>query len=218
MWKSISRWLRPKHDRDSAVAQLEQMRSDLDLDSTSFPADDLRPVLIPSPILEAGDWVGPYHHFPDLPLSLTWVFLRPQHTMRYLSTKAAAAFDAKGVNWRATARLALVKEFENHPWTHEFRSETGDVEAVGLLHADGLGPSRLIMCRALARHFGEGFLFFAPERYSAFVLSANASAKVRDNVGRAVHQYFSGADVPMSESGYSHALLREALERADEYT
>lgn len=216
MFRLLSRWLRHKPDRNGSVAQLEQLRNDLDVDPTSFPLDDLRPALIPSPILETGRWVGPYHYFPDLPVSLTWAFLRPQQTMMYLSTAAADAFDSKGIDWRTTARLALAREFDTHPWTHEFHNERGDLEAVVLLHDDGLGPSRLIMYRRLAQQFPTGFIVFVPERSCALVMSAKASAEVRDSVEKAVHRCFTGAEVPMSERGYDHTLLREALDRVGE--
>lgn len=192
------------------------MFADLDRDQASFPITDLRPVLVPTPIFETGQWVGPYHHFPDLPVSLTWAFLRPQQTMSYLSSSIAAAFDKKKIDWRAAARKALAREFDHHPWTHEFKSSGGKVEAVGFLHEDGLGPSRLIMYAKLIDHFPSGFSIFVPERSSALLMSSDASQEVQNSVEKAVQGCFTAADVPMSETGYNHTLLKEALRHAGE--
>src|SRR5262245_2197377 len=208
--------LMPWSSKDSGVKQLEQFLADVRADSTGFSVADLRPVLVPSAIFEAGRWIGPYHHFPALPVSLTWAFLRPQQTMLYLAHDAAAALEAKGIDWRSTARATLVKEFERHPWTHEYRNDRGKVEGMGMIHEDGLGPSRLIMYSRFAQQFPQGFSFFVPERSCAIVIANDASSQVRAAVEAAVRGYFSAADVPMSESAYDHTLLRRALSEAHE--
>jgi hypothetical protein len=212
----LSRFLRGDSAVDADEPQLRQMLADLDRDQASFPLKDLRPVLVPTPIFETGQWVGPYHHFPDLPVSLTWAFLRPQQTMSYLSSSVAAALDERKIDWRAAARGALAREFDHHPWTHEFKSPGGKVEAVAFAHKDGLGPSRLIMYSKLIDQFPSGFSIFVPERSSAFLLCSDASGEVRSSVEKAVHGCFTVADVPMSETGYSHTLLKEALRHAGE--
>src|SRR5438093_12675020 len=80
--------------------QLEQLREDLRGDSSEFPITDLRPVLIPSAILAPGTWVGPYHYFSGLPISLTWAYLRPNQTMMYLSDRAVASLEKRRVDCR----------------------------------------------------------------------------------------------------------------------
>jgi hypothetical protein len=179
------------------------------------PAEDLRPVLIPSPILAMINWPGPRRHFPDLPVSLTWAFLMPD-AMLYLSASRASALDAAGVDWRGMSRSALVRDFERRPWSREFRNEQGDLEAVALMHEDGLGPSRLICCNRLLRTFSDGFSFFVPERGTALVLSARAGRDVRERIHGLAHDILSHAEVPMSEAPFDHALLRAALERVSE--
>lgn len=97
------------------------MRHDLKLTPDEIPLADLRPVLMPSPILATGKWVGPYHYFPELPVSMTWAFLRPQQTMLYLSqdfagrstSKCRTGVEERGKPWR--------RDFNVKPWTHVFR-------------------------------------------------------------------------------------------------
>jgi hypothetical protein len=214
----LSRLLSPARMKaeNPDVRALHQLRSDLDKDPLQFPLSDLRPVLIPSPILATGNWVGPFRYFESLPVSLAWAFLRPNQTMMYLSTPTADALEARGVDWRAVARSAVVRDFDRHPWTHEYENDAGDVEAVAFLHEDGLGPSRLLCCNKLLTRFANGFVLFVPERSSALVLQEHASAKVRDSVHRAVRSCIEAAEVPMSAEPYSHHLLKTALERVGE--
>jgi hypothetical protein len=193
------------------------MRHDVKLARTSeLPLSDLRPVLIPSPILAKGRWVGPYHYFPELPVSLTWAFLRPHRTMLYLSEDVAASLDQQTADWRRKAREAFTKDFRVKPWTHVFRGASGTTEAVALMHDDGLGPSRLLGAREFLAQFPGGFTFFVPERSCAVVLAATASPDVVAKVEHVVEKCFDAADVPMSKSGFRHEVLIGALTEAGE--
>jgi hypothetical protein len=155
-------------------------------------------------------------YFSELPLSMTWVFLRPRHTMMYLTHDRAASLDDEGIDWRTTAREALARDYEARPWTNEFRGESGELEGVALLHDDGAGPSRLICSRRLLKHFPEGFTFFVPDRSFALVLGSTASADVRASIERAVANHFEHADVPMTTSGYDYQALLAALDSVGE--
>jgi hypothetical protein len=199
-----------------ADLQLEQLRDDLQQDPSEFPLSDLRPALIPSPILATGNWIGPFHYFPELPVSLTWVVLRPNETMIYLTDNAAAALEARGIDWRAAARDALVKDFLTRPWTYEFSGALGEAEGVALIHEDGLGPTRLLCSRRLLEHFLDGFTFYIPERSVAVVLGTNASAYVRASIDQFVAESFGHADVPMSTFGFGHQTLLTALDAVGE--
>jgi hypothetical protein len=206
----------PRSKEDPYASQLKQLVADVQSDSTRVPIEDLRPVLISPSIFELGRWVGPYHHFSALPVSLTWAFLRPKQTMLYLDHDAVTAFEAKAIDWRSKARGALAADFQRHPWTHEYRNDQSGIEAVAMLHEDGLGPSRLIMYSWLVKQFPQGFSFFVPERYCTFVIANDASSKIQQSVQAAVHGCFVAADVPMSESAYDHTLLKQALHDVQE--
>src|SRR6184192_3798791 len=198
--------------RDAEALSLDQMRRDLKQARTNsdFPLRDLRPVLLPSPILAMGTWVGPSHYFDSLPVSLTWAFLRPHGTMLYLSHDVASALDQKGIGWRLEARDALTREFRIRPWTHEFKGPSGAVEAVALMHDDGLGPSRLICAPQLLAFFPTGFAFFVPESSCALLLATAASVVVVSKVEQVVKECFAAADVPMATSGFGHEALNAA--------
>lgn len=205
-----------REDQQKPEQQFEHLREDLRRDASDFPLSDLRPVLIPSPILATGKWVGPFHYFSHLPVSLTWAYLRPGQTMIYLAHDTVASLEARGVDWRAAARDALNRDFQARPWSHEFRNESGTAEGFALMHEDGLGPSRLLCTRGLLRNFPEGFQFFVPERSCAFVLRRTASAAVRASLEQVVTKCFERADVPMSTSGFRHQELVAALDSIGE--
>jgi hypothetical protein len=197
---------------DIGDRQLRQLRGDLDGDPPSFPLSELRPVLIPSSILEMGTWVGPYHHFSTLPVSLTWAYQRPEQTMMYLTHDMVQALETAHIDWRREARDSLVREFDRRPWSHEFRGASGDVEGVALLHDDGRGPSRLLCVRRLLGLLPDGFDFYVPERSCALLISRGAGADVRERVIQVVQQCLEAADVPMSSQPVAHELLLDALD------
>jgi len=137
-------WLCQLFRRGSVDPALAQLQRDVRASPSEFPIGDLRPVLIPSPILAHKSWIGPKHYFENLPVSLTWAYLRPENTMMYLSFDSAEALDAKRIDWRLHSKEAAQREFAEPLWTHEFKGESDSVEAVALFHSDGLGPSRLL--------------------------------------------------------------------------
>jgi hypothetical protein len=60
----VTSWIRRllgRRDPSDPEQQLKQLREDLRREPSEFALDTLRPVLIPSPILATGTWVGPYH-------------------------------------------------------------------------------------------------------------------------------------------------------------
>lgn len=197
-------------------AQLDQLVRNLQEGTGGLPLCDLRPVLIPSSIFDKGWWIGPYHHFPALPVSLTWAYLCPENTMQYLTDDAAARLTAEGIDWRTSSREALRADFDREPWSRASRTEEGALGAVALLHDDGLGPSRLLCYDGLLKLFPDGFQLYVPDRYSAFLLSNTAPPAFLDGVTHSVRHVHQNAGVPMSLDPHAHSLLREALASAGE--
>ncbi len=206
-------WIRKLRRSTSASPELEQMIADL-RNSEGFPITELRPVLVPSSIFELKRWIGPYHHFESLPVSLTWAYMRPNQTMQYLNSDTVAALEAKGCNWRSTALDELSRDVSRQPWTHEWKNASGLVRAVALMHNDGVGPSRLCVLSRYDLLFPEGFTFFVPERSCAILLSNDAESIVRDKITSAVEGCYQDAEVPMSKKPFSSDELRRSLAQA----
>lgn len=193
---------------------LNQMRTDLKeaRHGGEFLVTDLRPVLIPTTIFSGGGWPGPYRYFDELPVSLTWAFLRPHNTMLYLSHNAAADFERRGIDWRRESHEASWQGFRSQLWTHEFKGKSDRPEAVAFMHRDGLGPSRLLHATELLAIFPSGFQAFVPERSCAFVLDVKASPDIASKVERVVAGCFRDGTAPVSPTGFSNEALREALD------
>ena len=194
--------------RDSA--RLRQMKSDVSA-AGEFPIEELRPVLIPSSIFEGGVWVGPYHHFTNLPVSLTWAYLRPQQTMLYLDHETVLRLEQRGVDWRSSALLEMEREVGDHPWTHEWKNQSGTLGAVALMHEDGIGPSRLICLSHYNAHFPAGFSFYVPERSCAILISKDADSGLVEKIKSVVEACNSSAGVPMGVLAYSSNELANSL-------
>lgn len=218
MLHRLREWLFGTSQSEAAriTRMLDQLKRDVEAGPAQMPLESLRPVLIPSSIFESGNWPGPHHHFPVLPVSLTWAFLRPENTMQYLFEESANQLSAAGHNWRGLAQKALMEDFEREPWTDELKNSDGTIGAVILNHADGLGPSRLYCYRQLIERLPDGFQIFVPARNIAFLLLPSASAQVQAELQRCVRQVHQEAGVPMSLEPHDHRLLRTALESAGE--
>lgn len=207
-------WLRRVLGGQPHDSSLDQLLCDARGPRTSpFPLQDLRPVLIPSPILELDNWPGPKHYFGSLPVSLTWAFLRPENTMSYLSNDDVAAFESMNTDWRRPAREALHTDFGKRLLTHKFQGE--GVEAVALLHDDGLGPSRLLCVEELRARLGDRFEWYVPERACAFVIAKRATPAMRKRITSAVAHCYESADVPMSRQAYPCEALEAVVAALD---
>jgi hypothetical protein len=123
--------------------------------------DDVRPVLVPQSFLTLGNWPGPSATLRAPGLAMTWAVLTPAQTMLYVSHALASFWEQRAIDWRARAMQNLRREA---PWTHTFSGGDGRLYGVAMMHADGLGPSRLLLRDQLARAFPEGYRVAAPER------------------------------------------------------
>jgi hypothetical protein len=197
---------------ETLLRQAKQMSADLGAD---LPLADLRPVLIPSSIVADGQWFGPHHHFENLPLSLAWGYVRPENTLQYLSRARADELNAEGIDWRAAARGNLLEESRRRTWTFRRHPEDDSVCVAVILH-DDLGCDRLYCMEQLLEMFPDGFRFFVPNRYRAFLLAENAPAGIREQMDGWVREAYDTADVPMSLEPFSHVLLKKALVEAGE--
>jgi hypothetical protein len=184
-------------ETERLLRQYQQLKEDLGAD---LPLEDLRPVLIPSSILSGGNWFGPHHHFPELPLSLTWAYVRPEHTMQYLSQEQADKLTAEGADWKTTARTALAADSKARTWT--FRRN----------------PENESLCAAIVLHemIPNGFTFVVPNRDTVFLLADDAPREIRDQMAEWVHKAYREADVPMSMEAHTQASLENALREAGE--
>jgi hypothetical protein len=197
-----------KSQIEQMMLQVQQMKADL---GTDLPIAELRPVLIPSSIFSRGSWVGPYHYFENIPVSLTWAYMRPNDTMQYLTTAKADELTAAGVEWKREARTRLEAEAMAKPWQMR-RDKQTDRVMLALLQ-DEIGVSRLLCLDTLLDMFPDGFEFYVPNRYCSIVVSPHASDQDQADVKRLVQESLK-FDVAMSDQPHSHKLLVSYLTEA----
>ena len=197
---------------DGMLRQFKQMQGDL---GKELPVADLRPVLIPSTILEGGGWFGPHHYFSKLSVSLTWAYMQSENTMQYLSSDHAEKLTADGIDWRSVARNALYDDSRQRPWMSRRNPNNESVGLAAVLQ-DDLGVTRLLCFDQLCSMFPNGFRFFVPDRYTAFILADDSPVDVEAHLVGMVQKVHRDAGVPMSLEPFRHLLLKEALVEAGE--
>jgi hypothetical protein len=188
---SVIRW--PWRKRDPETRQLETLRESLGKAPPELSIDEVFPVLVPASFFSLGNWPGPFELLQIPGLGLTWAVFQPQQTMRYVDRDIQVYWESRGIKWRATAMANLRRRSDDRLWTHEFRSDGGELFAVAMMHEDGIGPSRLLLHQRLEALLPEGYVVAVPERSCALVLSARATEAEQAKIhGVAVTCYQNG--------------------------
>jgi hypothetical protein len=157
------------------VKQLAELRAALSLGLSLVDRSDLVPILVPAAFIQAGEWPGPHEPSGVPGVCLTWAVLTPAQTMRYVDRAMAEYWESNGIPWRTEALGNLRARSRGEVWTHEFRREDGTPFGVAMMHADGVGPSRLLLHEALQELFPEEYLIALPEMSCGLALSRKAT-------------------------------------------
>jgi hypothetical protein len=163
----------------------------------------LRPLIVPSEYFDL-DFPAPHVPLVAPDLALTWVELEDGQTMTYVTKSRAAAWDQAGQDWRTSALRALREADAGQLWTYEKRNEDGSLQWVGMMHADGLGSSRLLLSEELHEAFPEGYWVAIPDRSCGIAASKALSGGELEQVRALVESCFAKAAIPMCRG------LREA--------
>jgi hypothetical protein len=179
-WNKL-RW--PAHaSRDKR--QVDALRASLNREPAELPTDELYPLLVPAAISEAGTFPGPLLQLRIQGLAMAWAVLQPGQTMRYVDRATERHWAQQGLDWRMIALANLRRAVAGGLWTHEFRRDSGELYAAGMMHSDGIGPSRLLLPELLTTQFPAGYQVAVPERSCGIVLSRDAreheAAQLRD--------------------------------------
>jgi hypothetical protein len=190
--------------------ELEALRESVQRAAPELPIADLIPIFVPSNFFALGNWPGPYEVLQVPGLGLTWAVLQPGQTMRYVDREVQAHWETQHIAWRDRALQNLRHRSGEQPWTHEFRQDGGALFAVGMMHPDGTGPSRLLLREALKQAFPAGYSVALPEMSCAVALSAHSSDAERAKIDAIVDQCFAGGARPLVRGMHDPALLRDA--------
>lgn len=160
-------------------------------------SDDILPIVVPTRIVTHGQWPGSFLQWNDI-LSVTWAhFQEPCNTV-YLTKLETEGFTSQRKNYQQIAIDNLRLHSRGRAWSH-IKKEGDTVFYLGLLHEDGLGPSRLLLREELREIFPDGYSFCVPERTCALVFSRHANDSIMTVVQGLIAKCHQNGREPVSE-------------------
>jgi hypothetical protein len=131
-------------------------------------------------------------------VALAWAELSDCGVLQFLTRENQRQWEARGVDWRTQAFQNLRKVSAEPLGTGALFREDGQVWLISLMHADGLGPARLLLTDELARIFPAGYGVALPERNRAFAFTHDLDRVDRDTVENLVERSYSNSEWPLS--------------------
>jgi len=182
---------------------------------TSTPNIDLCgviPILTPASFYALGNWPGPFATMSDV--GLTWSILRENQIMSYVTHQMAQKWEESGMTWHRVALDNLARMTADDPATHRYNNASGETFAAVFMHADGCGPSRLLLHDQISRSFATPYEIAVPEMSVGVALSSSATDAERAKIVGLVEQCFSEGTRPLSTRFYRHDEFRELIRSA----
>jgi hypothetical protein len=158
----------------------------------------LLPVFIPTTLVEAAGWPGPFANLPAPGVAMAWALLLADDTIRYVLHDIQQGWEAQGIDWRRRA-LRNLSELSPEPLgTGALFRENGETWLISLMYPDGLGPSRLLLTHELERVFPNGYQVALPERNRAFAFARDLDREDADTVQSLIERSYLGSDRRLS--------------------
>ena len=201
--------MEPSNDHSDWEQQLRTLRASLQLSPEQVDITKLAPVFIPSKFLSQGNWVGPYMLLRAKCVALTWSVLLPDMAMRYVDHDLVRYWDANGFRWRDTALNNLAQHSENLG-THDFRRDDGTLYAIGMMHDDGIGPSRLLLHERLSQLFPKGYRVALPEMSCGIALSRELETGELEKLTTMIDHCYRKGTRPLAPGIFAPADLQAA--------
>jgi hypothetical protein len=180
------------------VRQVTELRDGSALGPDDLDIGSLMPVFVPSSFVEDGAWRGPYELLRAAGIALAWAVILPGDTIRYVLDDMQRHWEEQGIDWKARALQNLRDLSPEPPGTGALFRDNGDIWLISLMHADGLGPSRLLLADQLERVFPRGYRVALPERSRAFAFSVELDLEDADMVDTLIQRSYSSGDRPLS--------------------
>ncbi len=156
------------------------------------------PVFIPASFVEFGTWPGPYSLLRAPGIALTWAARSPDQTIQYVLHEMQQEWERRGIQWRSRA-IQNLRELSTEPIaTGTLYRDNGDVWLISMMHADGFGPSRLLLSEELERAFPNGYRVALPERSRGFAFSSDLDLEDADTIDNLIRRCHSTGERPLS--------------------
>ena len=156
--------------------------------------DNVLPVIVPRTYFQYNNWPGHYKFLKHPQLAITWVETSKPGSMLYINVEDHKKLEASGQSVHELAMQNLRKA--GALTTHEKVVE-GQVIFRAMMHADGLGTSRLLLLPELARLFPGGYLCGIPERSCGVVVPRNLPNDSHSQVLQMVNGCYEEGTTPM---------------------
>jgi hypothetical protein len=157
------------------------------------------PVFIPASFLEsAGGWPGPCEVLQARDIALAWAVPLANDITAYILHETQREWEAQGIDWKARA-LQNLRDLSPEPMgTGSLFRDNGETWLISLMHADGLGPSKLLLTDQLERLFPKGYRVALPERSRGFAFSTELDPVDADTIENLIHGCYAKGDRPLS--------------------
>jgi hypothetical protein len=182
----------------SVLDQFRSIKKGLKLQPADMDVRKLFPMFAPARFFESGGWPGPFVLPGAKGVGVTWALDLPSAGMRYLDQSMRAHWEAVGVDWKAAALANLGDASKERLFTHGLGRKNGGVFAIAMMHADGWGPSRLLLRDALHQIFPEGYRVSVPEMSCGFAISRELEETEEATIMGVIEKCFGNGTRPLA--------------------
>lgn len=178
--------------------KVRSLRNGLDIQPGHADLQKLFPMFAPAGFFETGGWPGPFVLPAAKGVGLTWALDLGESSHRYLDRTVSAYWQDAGIDWKSAALTNLRDASLERLYTHRMIRTNGELFAVAMLHADGWGPSRLLLADALQKIFPEGYRVAVPEMSCGLAISRNLEGPEECTVQDIVAKCFGDGSRPLA--------------------
>jgi hypothetical protein len=157
--------------------------------------ESLFPIIVPRSYFRLGNWPGYYRFLRHGELAVTWIELTSPNGMDYVNVERHRHIEATGFDVHATAMANLRRE--SRPLTTHAKTVGDRTVFQAMMHADGLGTSRLLLLPELSEVFAEGYWLGIPERSCGVVVPKSISSDEYNEMLELVSHCFRDGTTPM---------------------
>ena len=186
-----------------AVDQVQMLRVARPVNSL----EQLFPVFTPASIFESGRWRGPFERLGASGVGLTWAIDAGRGGIQYLDDRTSRRWEIDGIDWR-TAAMRNLRRQSGKLYTHALGHRRGHAYGIAMMHADGWGPSRLLLHRELQSIFPYGYRVAIPERSCGVAVAENLAPDEQKAIEELVQTCFLNGARPLSPGIFgAHEIL-----------
>ena len=179
------------------VTILSRLKKLLSTDPSDSDLNMVFPVIVPRSYFARGNWPGPHSLLRHPSLGLVWAILSESDAMLYVNFEQAESWERSGIDWRRQALKNLSESCSDQIWSHEKRTEDGELEYAVLMHDDGLGSSRLLLLDAVKTDAPSPTCVGLPDRSCAILFFEPADHSVATSPSELVEKMYKDATTPM---------------------